>query len=96
MLGSAPFAFAQPWLLAALIALPALWWLLRVTPPSPKSLRFPAIRLLFGLTPPEDLAGDPAYPDSPEDFDRLIAVPTPILVEHESDWFARFNEIMQS
>ena len=54
MLGSAPFAFAQPWLLAALIALPALWWLLRVTPPSPKSLRFPAIRLLFGLTPPEE------------------------------------------
>ena len=48
-----------------------------------------------GLTPPEDLAGDPAYPDSPEDFERLIAVPTPILVEHESDWFARFNEIMQ-
>jgi len=54
MLGSAPFAFAQPWLLAALLALPALWWLLRVTPPSPRSLRFPAIRLLFGLTPPEE------------------------------------------
>jgi hypothetical protein len=22
-------------------------------------------------------------------------VPTPVLVEHESDWFARVNEIMQ-
>ena len=48
-----------------------------------------------GLTPPPDLAGDPAYPTAPEDFERLISVPTPILVEHESDWFVRFNEIMQ-
>ena len=48
-----------------------------------------------GLTPPPDLAGDPAYPTRPEDFARLISVPTPILVEHESDWVARFNEIMQ-
>ncbi len=48
-----------------------------------------------GLTPPEDLVGDPAYPSSPEDFARLISVPTRILVEHESDWFQKFNEIMQ-
>jgi len=48
-----------------------------------------------GLEPPADLVGDPAYPTSPEDFERLISVPTPILVEHESDWFTRFNEIMQ-
>jgi len=48
-----------------------------------------------GLKPPEDLVGDPAYPTTPEDFARLISVPTPILVEHEKDWFARFNEIMQ-
>jgi putative spermidine/putrescine transport system substrate-binding protein len=48
-----------------------------------------------GLTPPEDLKGDPAYPTSPEDFKRLISVPTKILVEHEADWFQKFNEIMQ-
>ncbi|MCB9948174.1 MAG: extracellular solute-binding protein [Rhodospirillaceae bacterium] len=48
-----------------------------------------------GLTPPEDLAGDPAYPTTQEDFARLISVPTPVLVEHEADWFAKFNEIMQ-
>jgi hypothetical protein len=41
--------FAAPWVLAALAALPALWWLLRVTPPSPRRLRFPAVRLLKGL-----------------------------------------------
>lgn len=47
-------AFASPWLLVALVALPVLWWLLRLTPPSPKLIPFPAIRLLFGLTPKEE------------------------------------------
>lgn len=54
MLTLGPLAFANPWLLAALAGLPVLWWLLRVTPPAPKRLSFPAIRLLFGLQPPEE------------------------------------------
>jgi hypothetical protein len=41
--------FAAPWALLALPALPLLWWLLRVTPPAPRSESFPAIRLLLGL-----------------------------------------------
>ena len=41
--------FAAPWLLLALPALPLLWWLLRVTPPAPRTETFPAIRLLAGL-----------------------------------------------
>src|SRR5262249_42607664 len=41
--------FAAPWVLLALPALPLLWWLLRVTPPAPRSEPFPAIRLLMGL-----------------------------------------------
>jgi hypothetical protein len=49
-----PLAFLQPWLLLALLALPALWFLLRVTPPAPKTQRFPAIRLLLGLAPQEE------------------------------------------
>lgn len=48
-----------------------------------------------GITPPADLVGDIAYPTKPEDFARFIRVPTPVLVEHESEWFAKFNEIMQ-
>jgi putative spermidine/putrescine transport system substrate-binding protein len=48
-----------------------------------------------GLTPPEDLKGDPAYPTTPADFERLLSVPTTVLVEHEADWFQKFNEIMQ-
>ena len=43
-------AFASPWILLALPALPLLWWLLRVTPPTPRREIFPAIRLLLGLT----------------------------------------------
>jgi len=41
--------FASPWILTALLLLPLIWWLLRITPPSPQSIAFPAIRLLFGL-----------------------------------------------
>lgn len=41
--------FAHPWLLAALLLLPLLIWLLRVTPPAPRLLAFPAVRLLLDL-----------------------------------------------
>ncbi len=46
--------FASPWLLAALAALPAIWWLLRVTPPAPRRQIFPPLRLLLGLAVPEE------------------------------------------
>lgn len=49
-----PLAFAAPWLLLALPALPVLWWLLRVSPPAPRNQSFPAIRLLRDLPPTED------------------------------------------
>jgi hypothetical protein len=46
--------FLSPFWLAALAALPALWWLLRVTPPAPRHVAFPAIRLLLQLRPKEE------------------------------------------
>ncbi len=46
--------FAAPWLLLALAILPVLWWLLRVTPPAPRTETFPAIRLLLGLRAAEE------------------------------------------
>src|ERR1700722_11934657 len=46
--------FAAPGVLLALPALPLLWWLLRVTPPAPRSETFPAIRLLMGLRAREE------------------------------------------
>ena len=54
MLSIGSFAFAAPWLLLALAALPLLWWLLRAIPPAPRQVAFPAIRLLFGLQSPEE------------------------------------------
>ncbi len=44
-----PLSFAAPLALAALAGLAAVWWLLRIRPPAPRRIRFPAIRLLFGL-----------------------------------------------
>lgn len=49
-----PLAFGVPWVLFGLIALPVIWWLLRVTPPAAKRVRFPAVRLLLGLQQSEE------------------------------------------
>lgn len=47
-------AFGAPWILAALLVLPAIWWLLRVTPPAPRRVVFPPLRLLLGLSAPQE------------------------------------------
>ncbi|HWA90435.1 MAG TPA: DUF4159 domain-containing protein [Rhizomicrobium sp.] len=47
-------SFGAPWILAALVVLPAIWFLLRVTPPSPKRVVFPPLRLLLGLKDSEE------------------------------------------
>ena len=54
MLTFGALSFAVPWLLAALVTLPVLWWLLRAVPPAPSRVAFPAIRLLFGLPQHEE------------------------------------------
>lgn len=41
--------FMHPALLATLLALPVLWYILRITPPAPKTLFFPAARFLKNL-----------------------------------------------
>jgi hypothetical protein len=46
--------FVAPWILTGLLALPILWWLLRVTPPAPHTEVFPAVRFLLGLTATEE------------------------------------------
>ncbi len=52
MLGG--LTFLTPWALAALAALPVIWWLLRFTPPTPQHVRFPPLRLLLDLVPREE------------------------------------------
>jgi len=46
--------FMQPWILASLAALPLLWYILRITPPVPKLMQFPATRFLIDLTTEEN------------------------------------------
>jgi Domain of unknown function (DUF4159)/Aerotolerance regulator N-terminal len=46
--------FVAPWVLLGLLGLPILWWLLRVTPPAPRSEDFPAVRFLLGLHATEE------------------------------------------
>ncbi|MES1990729.1 MAG: DUF4159 domain-containing protein [Pseudomonadota bacterium] len=54
MLSLGAFAFASPLMLLGLLVLPAIWWFLRISPPLPKRVRFPAIRLLVGLDREEE------------------------------------------
>lgn len=49
MLTLGPLAFLSPWVLLALIALPAIWWLVRALPPTPRREAFPPIALLRSL-----------------------------------------------
>ena len=47
-------SFGAPLVLWALVGLPIIYWLLRVTPPAPKRITFPPLRLLLGLKSPEE------------------------------------------
>jgi len=49
-----PFAFLSPWLLLALAALPALYWLLKMVPPRPREVDFPPLPLLLQIKRPEE------------------------------------------
>ena len=49
-----PFAFTYAPILFALLALPLIWLLLRVTPPKPKAESFPPTRLLLEIARKEE------------------------------------------
>jgi len=50
--------FLAPLTLLGLLALPLIWWILRVTPPSPKKQSFPPLRIL------QDVVTEEETPDS--------------------------------
>jgi Domain of unknown function (DUF4159)/Aerotolerance regulator N-terminal len=56
MLNFGPFIFANPWILSAFVILPAIWWLLRIFPPSPERIKSPTIRLILGIEEKEPVA----------------------------------------
>jgi hypothetical protein len=49
MLSAFPIAFTAPLALAALALLPALWLILRVTPPRPRRIDFPPLKIMADL-----------------------------------------------
>ncbi|KQW29005.1 RNA-binding protein [Rhizobium sp. Root274] len=49
-----PLAFGAPAILGALLALPLIWWLLKLTPPRPKYEVFPPLRILAGVLKREE------------------------------------------
>jgi hypothetical protein len=55
MLSSLPLAFSAPLVLAALALLPALWLILRVTPPRPKRIDFPPLKIMADLVAKREL-----------------------------------------
>lgn len=54
MIAGLPLAFTSPFILLGLLALPVLWWLLRLIPPRPRRIAFPPTRILFEIEPKEE------------------------------------------
>lgn len=54
MIGGLPLAFAAPAILFGLVLLPVIWWLLRLTPPRPRSEPFAPLSLLARVLKPEE------------------------------------------
>ena len=46
MIGGLALSFGAPFVLAGLLALPVIWWLLKLTPPRPQVETFPPLRIL--------------------------------------------------
>lgn len=53
-----------PILLLGLLALPAIWWLVRATPPSPQERSFPSLIILKRLTARQEDAARSPYGSS--------------------------------
>ena len=55
MFGALPLTFSAPLALAALALLPALWLILRVTPPRPRRIDFPPLKIMADLIPKREM-----------------------------------------
>ena len=53
-MGLLPFSFGFPAILFGLLALPVIWWLLRLTPPKPQTEIFPPLRILARVLKKEE------------------------------------------
>ena len=80
------FTFAAPAILFGLLALPVIWWLLRLTPPRPKLEVFPPTRLLRELEKKEET---PAHSPWWLTLLRLLMAALVILALSEPIWNAQ-------
>jgi hypothetical protein len=53
-MGWLPLSFGLPMVLWGLLALPVIWWLLRLTPPKPQTEVFPPLRILLRVAKREE------------------------------------------
>lgn len=60
--GLGTFAFLNPWVLAGMSFLPVLWFLLRVTPPAPRLIVFPAAHFMLGLDAQKQVPSKTPWP----------------------------------
>ena len=74
MLSLGTLAFAAPGMLALLLVLPVIYWLLRLIPPLPRLVRFPA-------DPPADRAGAQR---ADADEDAVVAAAAAAAARHRS------------
>src|SRR5690606_22412096 len=54
LMGFLPLSFGAPAILLGLLALPIIWWLLRLTPPRPQMEVFPPLRILARVLKKEE------------------------------------------
>ena len=80
---SIPLVFAAPAVLVTLLGLGALYFLLRVTPPSPRRTVFPPLRLLIGLSTNET---EPAHTPWPILALRMAVATLIILAMAQPLW----------
>ena len=78
-----PIAFVAPAVLVALVGLGLLYYLLRVSPPPPRRIVFPPLRLLLGLDPKE---AEPARSPWPITVLRLLVGALIILAMAQPLW----------
>lgn len=60
--GFGTLAFLNPWVLAGMAFLPVLWFLLRVTPPAPRLIVFPAAHFMLGLDAQKQVPSKTPWP----------------------------------
>ena len=78
-----PIAFGAPLVLLGLLALPVIWWLLRLTPPRPRTETFPPTRILERLAKPEET---PAHSPWWLTLLRLLMAALVVLALSEPIW----------